>query len=135
MNRRRGQDGFSTVEVVLATPVITISLLFTLVLGLTVIHSGDLGGAVDAAARAGSLQRSYAAAITAAVEVLDEDLDGVCDGGPQPTWPAATSFTPGGDFVVRVACASSLLGFPGLAPHTTLHGTGVAPIDPYRGVT
>jgi Flp pilus assembly protein TadG len=132
--RRRSEDGFTSAEVAIATPVIALALLVLAALGLTALNEGSLGDAADAAARAGSLQRSYDAAIAAAQQVLDADLDGTCQGGPVPTWPPAADFTPGGNFVVDVACRSPLLGLPGFPPYTTLHGVGVAPIDPNRGL-
>jgi Flp pilus assembly protein TadG len=132
--RSRSEDGFSTVEVVIATPVIALVLLVLAALGLTALHKGSVDTAADAAARAGSLQRDYPAAIAAARQVLNADLDGTCQNGPDPTWPPASDFTPGGQFVLTVTCRSPLLGLPGLPPATTLHGVGVAPIDPNRGL-
>ena len=133
--QRRGEAGISTVEVVFMIPVIVFVLLTLAALGLGVLARSDLFSAADAAARAGSQERSYTAAIAAAEHVLAADLGGKCAGGATPTWPAASSFIPGGNFVVHVACKSPLLGLPGLPPYTTLHSVGVAPIDQYRGIT
>ena len=133
--RRRGEDGFSSVEVVIVTPILVLVFLVMVAFGHAVTVRSDLTNAVNAAARAGSLQRSYTAAIAAAQHVLDADLGGECDGGPHPTWPAPGSFTAGGNFVIHVDCASPLLGLPALPPDVTLRAVGVSPIDAFRGLT
>lgn len=133
--RRRGEDGFSSVEVVIAIPVLVLVVMIMVAFGRAVTSRSDLANGVDAAARAGSLQRSYTAAIAAAQQVLTADLAGVCDGGAHPAWPPASSFKPGGLFTVRVSCKVSLLGIPGLPADVTLSQVGVAPLDPYRSIT
>ena len=135
MRADRREGGFTSVEVVIAAPVLVLVVIFLVAFGRAVTSRSDLVDGVDAAARAGSLQRSYAAAITAAQQVLDQDLGGVCDGGASPTWPAPGSFVPGGTFTIHVTCRSSLLGIPGLPSDITLAAVGVAPLDPYRGIT
>lgn len=133
--RRRGEEGISSVEVVILVPVLAVVILVAVAFGNAAGVRSDLANAVNAAARAGSLQRSYTAALAAAAQVLDEDLPGECDGGVHPQWPSAASFTPGGDFVITVTCASPLMGLPGMPADVTLHAIGVSPIDRFRGLT
>ena len=133
--RRRGEDGFSSVEVVIIAPVLVVVVLLMVAFGTAVSARSDLENAANAAARAGSLQRSYPAAVAAAGQVLEQDLGSACAGGAHPSWPAPASFTPGGDFVIHIDCAVPMLGIPGLPPDVDLHAVGVSPIDPYRSVT
>ena len=138
MNRRRnrrGEEGFSSVEVVIIAPVLAVVVLLMVAFARAVTARSDLENAANAAARAGSLQRSYPAALEAAQQVLAEDLGTECTGGPQTTWPAPGAFTPGGAFVIHVACAVGLLGVPGVPADVDLHAVGVSPIDPLRGLS
>jgi hypothetical protein len=131
--RPRGQDGISTVEVVLLAPLMVLLIVFVVALGNLVNVKGDVQAAADDAARAGSDQRSYTAAMDAAGQVAAEDLTGRClDGGPQITGPGPAAFTAGGVFTVRIDCAASLFGLPGLPSRKQLTASGVAPLDPFR---
>jgi hypothetical protein len=135
LRRRRGEDGFSSVEVVIIAPALAVVIVLMVAFARAVTARSDLENAANAAARAGSLQRSYPAALAAARQVLAEDLRTECAGGPDPSWSPSASFAPGGDFVVHVSCAVGLLGVPGVPPDVDLHAVGVSPIDPLRGLS
>jgi Flp pilus assembly protein TadG len=129
---RPGQDGISAVEVVLLAPLLTLLLVFLAAFGVLVDVRGDVQNAADDAARAGSDQRTYTAAMTAATQIAAEDLSGRCLDGPTVTGPPPDTFTAGGVFTLQIDCATSLLGLPGLPARKTLTARGIAPLDPYR---
>jgi Flp pilus assembly protein TadG len=117
---------------VLLAPLLTLLLVFVAAFGALVNIRGDVQNAADDAARAGSDQRTYTAAMTAATQTAAEDLAGRCLGGPLVTGPGPATFTAGGVFTLQIDCATSLLGLPGLPARKTLTARGVAPLDPYR---
>lgn len=130
--RPRGQDGISAVEVVLLAPLMILLILFVVALGNLVNINGDVQNAADDAARAGSDQRTYTAAMDAAAQVAAADLGGRCLGAPQITGPGPEAFTAGAVFTLRIDCQASLLGLPGLPARKQLSARGVAPLDPFR---
>lgn len=116
----------------LLAPLLTLLLVFVAAFGVLVDVRGDVQSAADDAARAGSDQRTYTDAMTAATQVAGDDLAGRCLGGPQVTGPPPQAFTAGGVFTLQIDCATSLLGLPGLPARKTLSARGVAPLDPFR---
>lgn len=99
----------------------------------------DVESAAAAAARAASLQRSPATAVTAAQDAAAADLAGrsvtctVLDVAVD-----TTRFTRGGSVTVTVTCQvdiSTLTRTSGIPGHYTATASSTSPIDTYRDVT
>jgi Flp pilus assembly protein TadG len=131
----RAERGSVTAEAVLIAPVLVMLLVFVAV----VVHRGvdarlRLDDAAHQAARAASLQRTPAAANTAAQATATSALAHaglVCRNGAVTT---STSASPGSTVVVSVNCTvdfgqALILGVPG---SRTLSATASEVIDTYR---
>jgi Flp pilus assembly protein TadG len=129
----RADAGVSTVEVVIIAPLIILFVLVLVSLGQTVSGRSAVYGAARDAARAGSLERSQGAAMQAARDVADEQLNDVCVGGTvDVTATGETSHAPGSLFSVEVSCEVRGLDVMGIGLETTMTGASSSPIDPYR---
>ena len=130
-------EGVSTIEVVLLTPVFLSFVLFIVAFGLVVDAKGTVNGAARDAARAGSLQRSSAEADRAAHAVADQRLAAACTRirmttdfqRPDLGSPALT-----GKYTVHIDCWVSLRAFSliGIGETVQVSGDSLAPLDVYR---
>jgi Flp pilus assembly protein TadG len=126
--------GSASLELVLLTPLL-LALLLLVVLGGRYAQA-DVDSAARDAARAGSLERSSAAAADAAEEAAERRLaardivctDLVVDLGD-------TDFRAGGEVNVTVSCAVDLSDLTGLGvpSSVTFDSTFSEPIDVFRG--
>jgi len=133
----RGDDGFSSAEFVLMTPVFLTVLVFIAAVGRIATANGQVEGAAREGARAASLERSAPAAQTAAERAARENLAGegiTC--GSVVVRVVTTAFRPGGNVRVEVRCTTSLrgLGLSGFPGSKTISGSAVAPLERFRGV-
>lgn len=136
MNRRHGQQGSATTELVLLTPVLLLLLGF-------VVFAGRVGGiqqevltAADEAARAASLRGDADAARAAAVDAAEANLADAGVSCHQLTVDGDTSqFRRGGQVRVTVTCAVGLddVAFAGLPGQRTFSATSTEIIDVFRG--
>lgn len=131
---RHGDDGVSTIEVVLLTPVFLSFVLFIVAFGLVVDAKGTVNGAARDAARAGSLERSLDDADKAAESVTTERLRKTCSGFRLTH--GHTTYEAGGQYGVQVTCTVSLRPFSliGIATSVDVQGESVAPLDKFRRV-
>lgn len=134
MHRDRGS---ASLELVLLTPVFLALLLFVVLGGRYAQARADVGSAARDAARAASIERSPAAAVTAAeraaVAGLD-DRDVVCRDLAVDL--DTTDFRAGGTVTASVSCVvavADLVGF-GLPATTSLRADFVQPVDSFRGI-
>lgn len=136
LTRRTRESGISTVEVVIALPLLVVLMLFTIYLGLKVNLIGQVQNAADDAARMGSAQRELGTAQTEATDAANSDMGAnICDDvqGQYPTpgtYPQVTNggnFAESGYFSVTVTCTRQVFGLT-----VVVVETGVAPIDAYR---
>lgn len=128
--------GSASLELVLLTPLLLVLLLLIVLGGRYGQARADVDSAARDAARAGSLERSPAAAADAAEEAAARrlaDRHVVCvdlevDLGD-------TDFRPGGTVEVTVTCAVDLSDLTGLGvpSSATFHSTFSEPVDVYRG--
>jgi Flp pilus assembly protein TadG len=126
-----GDDGLSTIEVVILAPVMILFILVLVAFGQLVNGRSAVDSAARDAARAGSLQRLAGPALAEAREAAAADLRDVCVGAPQVRKTSA-GFEPGGLFTVEVTCQVRGLALIGLDIGTHLTGRSSSPIDPYR---
>jgi Flp pilus assembly protein TadG len=132
--RRRlagGDAGLSTIEVVILAPVMLLFILVLVAFGLLVDGRGSVDGAARDAARAGSLQRDEASAMSQAQSAAAADLSSTCS-GPVTVRKVSAGFQPGGLFTVEVSCEVRGLAMLGLNIGTQMTGRSSAPLDPYR---
>ena len=128
--------GSASLELVLLTPLLLALLLLVVLGGRYAQARADVDSAARDAARAGSLERSSAAAADAATEAAERRLaardivctDLVVDLGD-------TDFRPGGEVKVTVSCAVDLSDLTGLGvpSSVTFDSTFSEPIDVFRG--
>lgn len=117
MTARDREEGSAAVELVVATPVLLLVVLFTV--GLGRVSQAELLAqtAAGSAARAASLARSADQAVAAAHIAVEANRSVSC---PNPNVTVDTSaFHPGGTVAVRVECRPRLadvtgVGFPGI---------------------
>ncbi|TMB90739.1 MAG: pilus assembly protein [Chloroflexi bacterium] len=133
---KRHQNGGAATELVLATPVMVLLMLFVVLLGRITAASAELQGAAHAAARAASLERDPQAAVLAAQEMVSAALGGqhlICS--PLHVAVDTSDFHPGGDVVVAVTCAVNLADLAPLpVPATkTFSARFAEPIDRFEG--
>lgn len=115
----------STVEVVIALPLLVVLMLFMLYLGIKVNMIGQVQNAADDAARMGSAQRDSTTATREASDAAQADLgSGTCQGFGVTTGGA---FVQSGNFTATVTCTRDVLGVT-----VTITETGISPIDTYR---
>jgi Flp pilus assembly protein TadG len=142
LTRRTRESGISTVEVVIALPLLVALMLFMIYLGIKANLIGQVQSAADDAARMGSAQHAASMAQTEAADAANADLGAnTCDnaGGDYPvanaTYPqvdtsGAGAFVQSGEFTATVTCTKDVLGIT-----VTVVETGISPIDTYRETT
>ena len=139
--RRSGESGISTVEVVIALPLLVIMVLVMIYLGMKVNLIGQVQNAADDAARMGSAQHTYGIAQSEATDAADADMGAnTCrdesqtspQSGtyPQVSTSGAAAFVQSGEFTATVTCTQEVLGIT-----VTVVETGVSPLDTYRETT
>lgn len=127
-----GEDGLSTIEIVILAPVMILFILVLVAFGQLVDGRGAVDGAARDAARAGSLQHgSRAAALAAAQTAAEGSLDSVCVGAVDVR-QAGGSYESGGLFTVEVTCEVRGLAMLGLDIGKEITGRSTSPIDPLR---
>ncbi|MFI6339503.1 TadE/TadG family type IV pilus assembly protein [Streptomyces sp. NPDC050535] len=127
-----GRDrGLSTIEVVILAPVMILFILVLVAFGQLVDGRGALDGAARDAARAGSIQKDHATAMTEARKAAEADLTDVCS-GPVTVTQTSAGFAPDTIFTVEVSCEVRGLAMLGLDIPTTLTATFSSPLDPFR---
>lgn len=136
--RRTRESGISTVEVVIALPLLVVMVLVLIYLGMKVNLIGQVQDAADDAARMGSAQHTYGIAQTEATDAADSDMgantcrDDVVGGVgyPQVATSGAGAFVQSGEFTATVTCTQEVLGIT-----VTVVETGISPLDTYRETT
>jgi hypothetical protein len=131
-----GKDdrGLSTIEVVILAPVMILFILVLVAFGQLVDGRGALDGAARDAARAGSIQKDHATAISEAKKAAQADLSDVCS-GPVSVVQTSAGFEPDTIFSVEVSCQVRGLAMLGLDIPTTLKASFSSPLDPFRRTT
>ena len=134
--RAAEDDGSAAAELVLVTPLLMLILLLIVAAGRLTDARLQVDSAAMQAARAASLARDPAAAIsqaqtTAQVALASDHV--TCD--PLTVTPDTTLFRPGGQVSVQVSCTVSLAGLTllHLPGSQTLTASFTSPIDLYRG--
>lgn len=130
----RDDRGLSTIEVVILAPVMILFILVLVAFGQLVDGRGALDGAARDAARAGSIQKDHATAISEAKKAADADLAEVCS-GPVSVVQTSAGFEPDTIFTVEVSCQVRGLAMLGLDIPTTLKASFSSPLDPFRRTT
>ncbi|MEU5311115.1 TadE/TadG family type IV pilus assembly protein [Streptomyces sp. NPDC021562] len=123
--------GLSTVEVVILAPVMILFILVLVAFGQLVDGRGAIDGAARDAARAGSIQKDHATAMSEAQKAADADLSDVCS-GPVSVVQTSAGFAPDSIFTVEVSCQVRGLAMLGLDIPTTLTARFSSPLDPFR---
>ncbi|MEU9899347.1 TadE/TadG family type IV pilus assembly protein [Streptomyces phaeochromogenes] len=123
--------GLSTIEVVILAPVMILFILVLVAFGQLVDGRGAIDGAARDAARAGSIQKNHAIAISEARKAAAADLGDVCS-GPVTVNQTSAGFEPDSIFTVEVSCEVRGLAMLGLDVPTTLTASFSSPIDPLR---
>ncbi|MER6147870.1 pilus assembly protein [Streptomyces hirsutus] len=126
-----GDRGLSTVEVVILAPVMILFILVLVAFGQLVSGRGALDGAARDAARAGSIQKDHARAMTEARQAAEANLADICS-GPVNVVQTSQGFEPDTLFTVEVSCEVRGLATLGLNIPTTLSASFSSPLDPYR---
>ncbi|MER7968045.1 TadE/TadG family type IV pilus assembly protein [Streptomyces sp. NPDC096080] len=121
----------STVEVVILAPVMIMFILVLVAFGQLVDGRGALDGAARDAARAGSIQKDHATAMSEAARAAEADLADVCS-GPVNVVQTSQGFVSGTIFTVEVSCRVRGLAMLGLDIPTTLTARFSSPLDPFR---
>lgn len=132
MTLKDPEEGSAAVEMVVATPVLMLLVLFTI--GLGRMNEAQLLAetAAGSAARAASLARSPDQALAAAHAAVDANSSVSC---PNPNVTVDTSaFRPGGTVAVRVECRPKLADMTGVGFPGTVHISErmVSGIDTWR---
>ncbi|WP_258037145.1 MULTISPECIES: TadE/TadG family type IV pilus assembly protein [Streptomyces] len=123
----------SAVEVVLLAPMMIFFILLLVAFGQQVAGRSAVDGAARDAARAGSLERSGAAANAAASRVARDQLADICtDVDVFRASGSDTSHAPGTIYSVSVRCEIRGLKLLGVPAGPSVTGTSASPIDPYR---
>ncbi|WP_419666530.1 pilus assembly protein [Streptomyces phaeochromogenes] len=123
--------GLSTIEVVILAPVMILFILVLVAFGQLVDGRGAIDGAARDAARAGSIQKNHAIAMSEARKAAAADLGEVCS-GPVTVNQTSAGFEPDSIFTVEVSCEVRGLAMLGLDVPTTLTASFSSPIDPLR---
>jgi Flp pilus assembly protein TadG len=134
---RAHQHGGAATELVLATPLIVVLLLFVVFLGRITETSSELEGAAHSAARAASMAREPQSAVLAAQQMASAALSGqqvACS--PLAVAVDTSQFAPGGEVGVTITCTVSLadLGPLHVPNSETLSTHFTEPIDRYEGL-
>ncbi|HET9173563.1 MAG TPA: TadE family protein [Actinospica sp.] len=114
----------STVEVVIALPLLVFLMLFMIYLGVKVNLIGQVQNAADDSARMGSAQRLSTVADSEAHDAAKADLNSA---GCQGLTVTTSGFAQAGDFTATVTCTKTVFGID-----VTVVETGISPIDTYR---
>ncbi|MEU8585659.1 TadE/TadG family type IV pilus assembly protein [Streptomyces sp. NPDC048664] len=133
-DRVSGEDrdrGLSTVEVVILAPVMILFILVLVAFGQLVDGRGAVDGAARDAARAGSIQKTHALALSEARKAAEADLGDVCS-GPVSVAQTSSGFAPDTLFTVEVSCEVRGLATLGLDIPTRLSARFSSPLDPFR---
>ncbi|MFF4506618.1 TadE/TadG family type IV pilus assembly protein [Streptomyces sp. NPDC001401] len=130
-SRLRDDRGLSTVEVVILAPVMILFILVLVAFGQLVDGRGAIDGAARDAARAGSIQKDHATALSEAKKAAEADLADVCS-GPVSVVQTSQGFKPDTIFTVEVTCRIRGLAMLGLNVPTTLSASFSSPLDPFR---
>jgi Flp pilus assembly protein TadG len=128
---RRRDRGLSTIEVVILAPVMILFILVLVAFGQLVDGRGALDGAARDAARAGSIQKDHATAMTEARKAAEADLGDICS-GPVTVTQTSAGFVADTLFTVEVSCEVRGLAMLGLDVPTTLQASFSSPLDPFR---
>jgi Flp pilus assembly protein TadG len=123
--------GLSTVEVVILAPVMILFILVLVAFGQLVDGRGAIDGAARDAARAGSIQKDHATAMSEARKAAEADLADVCS-GPVTVNQTSAGFEAATFFTVEVSCEVRGLAMLGLDVPTTLTASFSSPLDPFR---
>ncbi|MFE5397367.1 TadE/TadG family type IV pilus assembly protein [Streptomyces sp. NPDC056568] len=126
-----GDEGLSTIEVVILAPVMILFILVLVAFGQLVDGRGALDGAARDAARAGSIQKDHGTALAEAKKAAESNLSDVC-AGPVSVVQKSAGFEPDTLFTVEVSCEVRGLASIGLNIPTTLTASFSSPLDPYR---
>lgn len=131
-----GDDGFTTLEVVILAPLFVLMLLLVVVLGRVQQTGAEVTGAARDGARAGSLSNTPAQATSNAQQAVAAALASQtlsCTGGPSTTVDTS-NFRPGGVVRVTVSCVVPLsdVGFTAMPGSKTMTRQGASPIETYR---
>lgn len=133
----REESGSATAELVVLTPVLVAILLFLVGLGRLGLAESQVHDAVRAAAQAGVVSATPAAAVTAArtAALATLSADRVTCASPEVTVDVSR-FVPGGQLRVTLACTVSLtdVALPGVPGSRTLEASLAAPVETYRGI-
>ncbi|MEU9447166.1 TadE/TadG family type IV pilus assembly protein [Streptomyces sp. NPDC048277] len=129
--KRSDDRGLSTIEVVILAPVMILFILVLVAFGQLVDGRGAIDGAARDAARAGSIQKDHATAMSEAQKAADADLSDVCS-GPVSVVQTSEGFAPDTIFTVEVSCEVRGLAMLGLDIPTTLSASFSSPLDPFR---
>ncbi|MFE9453606.1 TadE/TadG family type IV pilus assembly protein [Streptomyces sp. NPDC006739] len=124
-------QGLSTIEVVILAPVMILFILVLVAFGQLVDGRGALDGAARDAARAGSIQKDHATAMSEARRAAQADLSDVCS-GPVSVVQTSQGFAPDTLFTVEVSCQVRGLAMLGLNIPTHLSASFSSPLDPFR---
>ncbi|MFE7231275.1 TadE/TadG family type IV pilus assembly protein [Streptomyces sp. NPDC002405] len=127
----RDDSGLSTVEVVILAPVMILFILVLVAFGQLVEGRGAVDGAARDAARAGSIQKDHATAMSEARKAAEADLADVCS-GPVSVVQTSAGFAPDTLFTVEVSCQVRGLASLGLNIPTRLSASFSSPLDPFR---
>lgn len=129
---QRGRErGSMAIEVIILVPILFSLVMLIVAGGRLVQRQGQVDAAARDAVRAASMERSFAAARTAASQTANVTLGG------QPCQAADLSgsdFRAGGLVRVSLTCTVSYadLGLVGLPGQTTVTAVSTAPLDIFR---
>ncbi|MGV9596541.1 TadE/TadG family type IV pilus assembly protein [Streptosporangium sandarakinum] len=127
---RRGERGSLTAETVLLAPVFLLFLLLLVGAGRLVEAQGEVNGAARDAARAASVERSFADAESAAEQAARDSLSGQCE--PQVSLEGSR-WEMGGRVRAAVTCSLDL-SFLGFGAAKEIKGDSVVPLEEFRRV-
>jgi Flp pilus assembly protein TadG len=118
------------VETVLLAPLFLLFLMFLVAAGRIVEAQGEVNGAARDAARAASVQRTYADAKKAAEETGKAALSGSC--APRVSL-TGTKWNNSGRVKVTISCELDL-AFLGFGASQNVSGSSVVPLERFRRV-
>ncbi|MEV7967305.1 TadE family protein [Sphaerisporangium sp. NPDC088356] len=127
---RSPDRGSMAVETVMLAPVFLLFLMFLVGAGRVVEAQGEVNGAARDAARAASVQRTFAAAETAARDAAGSALDDQC--GPKVSL-SGSDWKEGGSVRATVTCDLKL-DFLGFGTLKQMKGDSVVPLEQFRRV-
>jgi Flp pilus assembly protein TadG len=123
------------VEFVIAAPMLVLLLLLIAFAGQWFNDTSQIGAAARDAARTASNIVYWKDVDDAAKAAADQDLNGVCSGGPSVTvnQPGMATWATAPQIEVTVSCAVplSMFNYIGLHGTHTITSVAYAPLDPY----